>query len=87
MTAETDVKPEAKTKADDTIATMTRAELKDLIREVMLETIGELEQYVTDPDEGLALKPEIAERLQKPRAEKGPLHSLDAVMQELGLDE
>ncbi len=62
-----------------------REELKNLIREVLLETMWEVEQRLPDPDEELTLRPETAERLQTVQEEQTV--SLEAVRKELGLDE
>ena len=62
-----------------------REELKNLIREVLLETMWEVEQRLPDPDEELTLRPETAERLQTAQEEQTV--SLEAVRKELGLDE
>jgi predicted house-cleaning noncanonical NTP pyrophosphatase (MazG superfamily) len=62
-----------------------RDELKNLIREVLLETLWEVEQHLPDPDEELALHPEAVERLQTAHEEQTV--SLEAVRKELGLDE
>lgn len=69
------------------LGTMTREDLKTLVRELMQEVLWELEQQLPDPDAGLELRPEIAEYLRKPLEEKGPLKSLSEIRRELGLDE
>lgn len=67
---------------------ISKDELREMIRDVVEQVVEELfHVYLPDPDEGLELRPEIAEHLMKSREEKGPLHSLDEVMSELGLDE
>ena len=67
------------------VETTSRDELKNLIREVLLETLWEVEQRLPDPDEGQTLRPEVVERLQTARAESTV--SLEEVRKELGLDE
>jgi hypothetical protein len=62
-----------------------RDELKNLIREVLLETLWEVEQRLPDPDEELTLRPEAAERLRTAHEERTV--SLEEVRKELGLDE
>lgn len=62
-----------------------RDELKNLIREVLLETLWEVEQHLPDPDEELTLRPEAAERLHTAHQEQTV--SLEEVRKELGLDE
>lgn len=67
--------------------TLTREDLKAMIREVVQEVLWEIEQQLPDPDAGLDLHPEIAAYLRQSLAEKGPLKSLEQVKRELGLDE
>ena len=63
MSAESNATSEPQLHAgNNTIGEMTRDELKELMREVVQEFVWELEQYLPDSDQGLALKPEIAER-------------------------
>jgi 50S ribosomal subunit-associated GTPase HflX len=62
-----------------------RDELKNLIREVLLEVLWEVEQRLPDPDEELTLRPEAVERLQTAHEEQTV--SLEEVRKELGLDE
>jgi hypothetical protein len=66
---------------------LTRDDLKALVRELMQEVLWEMEQQLPDPDIGLELRPEVAEYLRQPLEEKGPLKLLDEVRKELGLDE
>ena len=71
----------------DTIAAMTRDELKALIREVIEEFFWEWEQTLPDPDEGLEFKPEVAEELRAAMNEKRRGRPLRDIMKEMGLDE
>jgi len=80
---------------DKRLADMTVGEFKVLWREMMQETlkeiqgmIWELEQQLPDPDEGLELKPEVIERIRAFEEDKNPrLISMDDLARELGLDE
>ena len=65
---------------------LTRDELKDLMRDILQELLWESEQGLPDPDAGLEIRPEIAQQLLAFRKEKPPTKSMDAVLQELGLD-
>ncbi len=82
MTTETTDKPKT-----DTIAAMTRDELKALIREAIEEFFWEWEQSLADPDEGLEFKPEVAEELRAAMREKCRGRPLRDIMKEIGLDE
>jgi hypothetical protein len=73
--------------AAERIANMTKAELREFIRETVREL---LDEYVdlSDPDAGLEFRPEVAEYLQKVlRGEEGLTFSAEDVRHELGLDE
>jgi hypothetical protein len=65
---------------------LTRDELKDLMRDILQELLWEAEQGLPDPDSGLEIRPEIAERLAAFKKDKPPTKSIDAILQELGLD-
>lgn len=67
--------------------TVSRNDLKAIVRELMQEILWELEQQLPDPDTGENLRPEIADYLRQSDEQKGPYHSLDDVRRELGLDE
>jgi hypothetical protein len=71
--------------ADLSVADLTVAELRTLIREVVTETITSL---FVDPDEGLELREEFEAELrlalQRPADDEGT-ESLEDVLRELGL--
>lgn len=79
---------------DKRLADMTVGEFKVLWREMMQETlkeiqgmIWELEQQLPDPDEGLELKPEVAKRIEEALADKNLKGTpLEDVAREMGLD-
>jgi len=66
----------------NTVGNMRRDELKALMREVLLETLAELNEESTNP----VFKPEIAQRLRKFLDEQPPGTHVDDVARELGLD-
>ncbi len=65
---------------DKKISDMTVRELKELIRDTVLEAI--------DPDYGLELKPEVEENLRESTLDKqaGKGITLDAAKKELGIE-
>jgi signal recognition particle GTPase len=69
------------------LGNLSRDDLKSIMRELLEELLWELEQELPDPDAGLELRPEIAERLRKSMQEKKQGKSLAEVKRELGLDE
>jgi hypothetical protein len=72
--------------AEESVQDMTRAELRALIREVMLEVLSEFTENIDDPDNGLDFRPEIAERLRSFMRTKPQGQSAADVARELGLD-
>jgi hypothetical protein len=71
--------------SDNRVADMTVDELRTLIRESVTEAfVGFLESI--DPDEGLELRPEMAEYLRTALEEKRRGTPLAEVKRELGLD-
>ena len=72
---------------DVKISELTVSEFRNLIREVVEETLTEI---LVDPDEGLELTDEIKQALHRSRkmvAEGAPLYDLDEVASRLGLEE
>ncbi|NKQ37518.1 MAG: hypothetical protein HF973_18130 [Chloroflexi bacterium] len=65
------------------VADLTVEEFKDLVQEVVAETILEL---LGDPDEGLELREEIKERLHRSLARDNQTRSAQDVAAKLGLD-
>jgi hypothetical protein len=73
--------------AADRVADMTKDELREFIRETVREMLEEYEE-TGDPDEGLELRPEVAERLRAALKEDiGQGVTLDDVVRTLGLDD
>ena len=68
-----------------TVADLTAAELKELIREVVVEVVFD---YLIDPDEGLEFREEFVERLEQSMAEadSGETMSAEEVYRRLVLD-
>ncbi len=68
-----------------TVADLTVAELKELIREVVVEVVCD---WLIDPDEGLEFREEFVERLEQSMAEadSGETMSAEEVYRRLGLD-
>ena len=69
-----------------TVAQMTTDELREMIESIIEQKLAEL---LTDPDNGLVLRPEVEQRLRRQmtavaNGERGK--SLDDVMQQLGLN-
>lgn len=69
-----------------TVAQMTTDELKEMIESIIDQKLAEL---LADPDNGLALRPEVEQKLRRQAilvaaGERG--QSLDDVMQQLGLN-
>ena len=62
------------------LGNVSRDDLKSLLRELLEELLWELEQELPDPDAGLELHPEIAERLRKSMQEKCEGSSITATM-------
>jgi len=65
----------------------SREELKLLVRELLTEILWEMEQQQPDPDEGLELKPEIAEYLRQTLKDKPRGTPLAEVKRRLGYDD
>ncbi|MCB0191494.1 MAG: hypothetical protein KDJ65_06075 [Anaerolineae bacterium] len=65
------------------VADLTVDEFKNLIKEVVTQTLLEL---LGDPDEGLDLREEIKERLHRSLATNGETRSAQEVAAKLGLD-
>ncbi len=68
------------------VADMTQDELRNLVKSSVRQTLREM---LRDPDEGLELRPEIIESIERQRkkfaaGKRGK--SLDQVAKELGLD-
>jgi hypothetical protein len=72
--------------AENTIQDMTRSELRALIREVLIEVLEEVGGQPSDPDEGLAFRPEIAERLRVFLRDKPQGEPVEDIARELGLN-
>ena len=51
------------------VADLTIQEFKELIREVVIETLETLAEVLEDPDEGLELREDILQRLERSLAE------------------
>ena len=65
------------------VADLTIDEFKDLIQEVVAETLLEL---FDDPDEGLVLREEVKERLRRSLTSTNQTRSAQDVAARLGLD-
>ena len=65
---------------------VTRDELKSIVRELMREVLWEMEQQSPDPDEGLEFKAEIAEYLRQTLKDKPRGAPLADVKRRLGYD-
>jgi len=65
------------------VADLTVEEFKDLVQEVVAETILEL---LGDPDDGLELREEIKERLHRSLTRDNQARSAQDVAAKLGLD-
>lgn len=65
------------------VADLTVEEFRDLVQEVVAETILEL---LGDPDEGLELREEIKERLHRSLTRDNQTRSAQDVAAKLGLD-
>lgn len=78
---------------DTPLGNLTVGEFQKLMRAEMQQAVfdflWELQQYMPDPDEGLELKPEVAQKLRSFIEEKSDEYtkSLEDVSRELGLDE
>lgn len=76
--------------ANGTVAQMTQAELKEMLEAVVETTIEQkLLELLGDPDEGLAVREAVRERLlrQRQAVASGQYgQSLEDVVQELGLE-
>jgi hypothetical protein len=66
---------------------LIREEIQDLVREAVREALAEFSDECDDPDAGLSLKPEVAERLQAYLRERPQGRPLDDIARELGLDD
>jgi hypothetical protein len=73
---------------------LTVGEFKQLIKHEMdnalYSLLWELEAYLPDPDEGMELKPEVAQRLREfidHKVTGKPLKTLEEAKTELGIDE
>ncbi len=71
----------------DQLRALIREEMRDLVREAVREVLTELTEGDDDPDAGLSLKPEIAERLDSYLKERPQGRPLDDIARELGLDD
>ena len=69
------------------VVDMTVAELREVIQETFLEMLGQLEDYLPDPDEGLEFKPEFAESLRAYLRDRPRGRPAEEVWRELGLEE
>lgn len=73
---------------EQTLGNMKREDLKSLMREILEELLWEMEQESPDPDEGLELRPEIAEYLRARLRDKDRRGKpFEEALRELGLDE
>jgi hypothetical protein len=68
------------------VADLTVEEFRELLREIVQETIGEL-LADCDPDVGLKFRPDVAEYLTNALKEKRPGIPLNEVEKEPGLDD
>jgi hypothetical protein len=72
------------------LADLTVGEFKNLLRalmqDVVQQAVFQLEQHLPDPDDGLDLHSEVADRLQESLAQNGALLSVEDVKRELKLD-
>ena len=66
-----------------TVADLTVAEFKELIRETVAEAVAEM---IEDPDEGLELRPEFVEELKRRMSSDKPTVPIAEVSRRLGLD-
>lgn len=71
----------------DELRTLIREEMRVLVREAVREALSEFAEGDDDPDAGLEVKPEIAERLRAFLRERPQGQPLDDVVRELGLDD
>ena len=69
--------------APKTVADLTVAELKELIRETVAEAVAEL---IEDPDEGLELRPEFVEEVKKRLSSDKPTVPIAEAYRRLGLE-
>ena len=70
------------TQATKTVADLTIAEFRALVREIVAEVIEEL----IDPDEGLEVRPEFIEEMKELLASDEPTIPAEEVYRQLGLD-
>ena len=65
-----------------TVADLTIAEFRALVREIVVEVVEEL----IDPDEGLEPRPEFIEEMKELMASDEPTIPAEEVYRQLGLD-
>ena len=65
-----------------TVADLTIAEFRALVREIVAEVVEEL----VDPDEGLEVRPEFIEEMERRLASDEPTIPAEEVYRRLGLD-
>ena len=70
------------TQATKTVADLTIAEFRALVREIVAEVVEEL----IDPDEGLEVRPEFIEEMKELLASDEPTIPAEEVYRQLGLD-
>ena len=70
------------TQATKTVADLTIAEFRALVREIVAEVVEEL----IDPDEGLEVRPEFIEEMERRLASDDPTIPAEEVYRQLGLD-
>jgi hypothetical protein len=70
----------------DELRALIREEVQALVQEAVREALATLAAEEDDPDAGLELKPEVAERLRKFQQERPQGLPLDDIARELGLE-
>lgn len=75
------------TRVGDLTVDELRVLLRDILRELVEEVIEEKLDALADPDEGLELRPEIAESLREYLASERRGDDADQVFHSLGLTE
>ena len=70
------------TQTAQTVADLTIAEFRALVREIVAEVVEEL----IDPDEGLEVRPEFIEEMERRLASDEPTIPAEEVYRQLGLD-
>ena len=79
------IRQEMQTADETKLGDLTVSEFKKMMRDMLQEVVWEIEQHLPDPDEGLELKSEVAEQLQKFLDEKPKGRPAEDIMRELGL--